>query len=512
MFILAALLWPQAGLRAGSLDLDPILLDPGFNGGAMRYDRFGGNNGTLRNSGGQRVLHLDDGSYIVAALVDAFGAETGTITGVRNIGLVHFSASGQKIAWPNVSSSYTDASHNYIVVPNRLEAAYLAIRDIKVFGSRIYVLADHAGDVHNTNVRVLAFGLDGSYHGVVALISDEVERGVGMVFVARDEGADYLLLVTSHTGSTGFGTIRTARYLIDPVDSSLALDTAYGNNGFLLRAVIDCSNTTTQGIEGCSTMPVAAVAVYADAAGNPATNPAIFIAGNYTQNRGAGSPVTARAFVMRTDVDGGFQYQYGSPNLTGSYDGVASYDLPDAEAANWVQDLVVRATRTGYEANVLHGVHRSCGDGFNVAYIAPTGLTIGKASSVPMGGATTSPCVAQTMVTTAATRMILDGNRLLIVGTQSDYFMAVIPERFGWIAVVDWPTGYWTEMRAYQAHIGGDVADSSFLDIIAGSGGRYFAVGNASDPGNNHRDELVVTGVRADRIFGGSFGYTRFDD
>lgn len=359
-FLLAAAAFAAAStLHASPLDLDPFTLDPGYNGGAIRLDRFGGNNGTHRDSAGQKVVRLADGSYVVAALVDAFDAESGTITGIHNIGVMRLDSQGRKIAWPNVNSGYTDASRNYIVVPNRLNARYNAIADLQVYGNRIYVMADHFEDAAHTDVHVLAFGLDGSYHGMMGLLADEQEHGVGLVFAELTPGAPRMMLVTSHTSSTGFSTLRLARYLIDPVTEDTELDTAFGVNGYLLRAVLDCRSAS--GTAGaCSTLPFAVTTIGAKDDGTPRADPYIFIAGRYLQRDDTTtSSLKQRSFVLKTDIRGGFSFQYGEPNLAGSIDGVVGYDLPNTSAANQVRDIAARyEAGEGLVAFVLHNVSR----------------------------------------------------------------------------------------------------------------------------------------------------------
>jgi hypothetical protein len=508
------MLLPLATLHAGSLDADPFTLDPGFNAGAMRLDRFGGSNGTQRNSTGQKVVRLDDGSVVAAALVDAFGAETGTVTGEKNIGLVHFGANGQKIAWSNVSDTYTDASRNYVVVPNKLDAAYFRISDIQVHGSRIYVMADHRNDGGKTDVRVLAFGLDGSYKGVAALISNEIEKGIGMVFSSRDRASTYLMLVTSY-GFLGEGPvgIRLARHVIDDTNDDISLDTGFRNGGYQLRAVLNCSDSTTGDLAACRTTPTSVTTIGKSDTGETLSEPYIFISGSYMQDPVGSTPAKQRSFMLKTDIDGDWQVDYGAPNPDGSVYGVATYDLPSTMSSNWPVDVQVRyEAGEGLVAFVLHGVSRSCGTGFNLVRIDAAGFNAGVASSTPFGGSDADPCPVQARVVTEARAMVLQGDRLAIVGTQEDYFMGIIDTHNAWLAVVDPDRGWMTESRKYQAKVGDDVAWGTFESVVPTADGHFIAVGSARDTARNQRDLLLVTGLRADRIFGGNFGEDRYDD
>ena len=514
LVVLSVLLLPLATLHAGPLETDPFTLDPGFNAGAIRLDRFGGNNSTHRSSVGHRVARLADGSYVVAALVDAFGAETGTITGIKNIGLLHVDANGQKIAWPAVDSAYTDSSHNYIVIPNQLDARYTAISDVQFYNARIYVMADHAEDNGRTDVHVLAFGLDGSYQGVVATTSGEVESGVGMVFANISRTLSYMMLVTSREfQSNGFIEIRLARYKINDLTLTVSLDTSFGNSGYQLRVVTDCYTPGTGVAIGCETSPNAITAINRNDAGETVATPYIFVTGRYWQDAGDGSPAKWRSFVMKTDIEGHWQFPYGTPNAAGGNDGIVKYDLPDTPEYNVSRAVAVRHEQgDGLVTFVLHGIDRSCGTGFNIARIDGTGLNVAAASSTPFGGSDAYPCTSEARVFTDATSMVLQGDRLAVVGSTADYFLGMFPEKFAWLTIFDATRGLMTEYQPLRTYIGEDIAHGALNDIVAAGEGRFVAVGGATDSARNQRDLATVAGLRSDRIFAGSFGSDRFDD
>ena len=110
---------------------------PEWGAGGFRFETFNG--GSSGNYNGRAVARLDSGNYVVAG--DIYG---GTLTTVRNLGLVKYDALGQRVPWPDVSPKHAIVGKQYVVFPNRdlwgTTRQIVQVHDIKVSGSLIYVL------------------------------------------------------------------------------------------------------------------------------------------------------------------------------------------------------------------------------------------------------------------------------------------------------------------------------------------------------------------------------------
>ncbi|MEO6076897.1 MAG: hypothetical protein ABIP56_08845 [Dokdonella sp.] len=151
--------------------IDEYVIAPTFNGGRLGLDHFADSNSLDQQ--GLVTAKLANGDMVVAGLVPdgVSGGSCGDGTKLCKIGLVRYSASGQRITWPNAGINGR-FSNNYVVYPsqstNTLRYQYL--RDVNVRGNLIDVLVDYPDSNHTAltlghrNVYVQTFRDDGSYH------------------------------------------------------------------------------------------------------------------------------------------------------------------------------------------------------------------------------------------------------------------------------------------------------------------------------------------------------------
>lgn len=139
--------------------IDAYVPSPSFNGGRLGLDHFAASNSA--DIAGRVTAPLSNGDIVVAGLINR-----NTSTGLWNIGLVRYNASGTRVAWANPANGYF--GNNYAVYPNSTTPTYQYIRDIKVQNGFIYVLVDvqlqTQTGLGRQNVRIVSFREDGSFH------------------------------------------------------------------------------------------------------------------------------------------------------------------------------------------------------------------------------------------------------------------------------------------------------------------------------------------------------------
>lgn len=158
--------------------LDHYGLDPAFNGGVALDDRFATGIDTPHFA--EQLAMLPDGGVVVAGLVPT-ASQTGNIVG-GNIGLVHYTSSGERTGWGNPTPAYASYFNIYITYPNSTTSKYSHIVDMKVFGDYIYILADYQFSPTDKDVYVVVFGTDGSFVGAYSAFTTGLyEYGAGLV-------------------------------------------------------------------------------------------------------------------------------------------------------------------------------------------------------------------------------------------------------------------------------------------------------------------------------------------
>lgn len=154
--LVAALAAPDA---AHAEDYVP---DSGFNGGRFYADAFASTTPDFRL--GKKIVQADNGDVIVAGIVPAVDGTTGNA-----IGLVRYDHAGVRQPWanPGANGHFGD---QYVVYPCTLDQRCDDVKDLVLFGDRLYVLADTRNDfspqpfvLTKYAAEVFVFGTDGSY-------------------------------------------------------------------------------------------------------------------------------------------------------------------------------------------------------------------------------------------------------------------------------------------------------------------------------------------------------------
>lgn len=149
--------------------IDEYVPSPAFSGGRFNLDHFAAANSL--DQLGLVTAQLANGDMVVAGLVPdgVGGGFCGDGTKLCSIGLVRYTATGQRVAWPNAGVNGR-FSNNYVVYPGGSSTAqYQYLRDISVRGNFIDVLVDEPDINHpaltlgHRNVRAVTFRDDGSY-------------------------------------------------------------------------------------------------------------------------------------------------------------------------------------------------------------------------------------------------------------------------------------------------------------------------------------------------------------
>lgn len=491
-----------ASIAHATSNADPYTYDPTFNGGNIIDDRFAGAAGHSYLA--QKLVQLTNGNVVVAALVPAAYQFNGAH---YNVGLVQYGPNGERIAWANPTAAYSYYYNIYIDYKNLNSETYTAIDDIKQNGNFIYVLTehtDHLGDGSPVYYFITdVFTLDGAF--VQAFYqggSVGRDHGVGMVFYNYSvliQGIPRpirkMLLVTSYSGPYGNGP-DVGIYRSDVnVDGTLNYDSSFGYGG---------SGVVFQSFPGdlCDAAYCSLLATSVSALRTNTSAPTIYVAGG-VQISGSNSD----AFVMALEGDtGALSTTFGGGS--GTY--FQAYDLPGSDLFDQAQGIV--ATTSGNESTdvlfLASSVDDQCGGAataitkLNAAVIVPGGQYVTKPdASWGVGGTTTfggyfasNSCAG--VVDTRPHALLLDGNRLVVGGTQNAY-----DESQPTLAIVRASDGALTELASYSPTPWDQGGISA---LIAAGSGRYTATGTMLDVAN--QGELVGTfRFSSDRIFGNGF-------
>jgi hypothetical protein len=484
--------------QAAVNDSDPYSYDPTFNGGNIIDDRFAGAAGNRYLA--QKLVQLTNGNVVVAALVPAAYQSNGAN---YNLGLVQYGPSGERIGWANPTPAYSYYYNIYIDYKNSNSAAYTAIDDIKQFGNFIYVLTEYT-DINNNYIFIThVFTLDGTFVQAFAQGGNlGRDHGVGMIFytyVARSPSTTYsvskMILVTSYSGPFGSGPY-IAIYRSDVnTDGTLSYDPGFGNGG---------TGVVFHTFPGrlCDGADCSLLATSVSALRTNTSAPTIYVAGG-VQISGSNSD----AFVMALEGDtGALSTTFGG--ASGTY--LQPYNLPGSDQFDQAQGIV--ATTSGNEStDVLYlasSVDDQCGGAataitkLNGAVIVPGGKYVTMPdASWGVGGTTTfggyfasNSCAG--VVDTRPSALLLDGNRLVVGGTQNAY-----DESQPMLAIVRASDGALTESASYSAAPWDQAGISA---LVAAGSGKYTATGTMLDAAN--QGELVGTfRFSSDRIFGNGF-------
>jgi hypothetical protein len=217
-------LWPGITTAQGT----PLGIDPAFNGGYPLEDRFAGT--SAANYAAQRIARLNNGDVVVAGIVPLAFGTTG-----RNLGLVRYSQSGERLAWTNPSETYVSFFNRYLTYPNNGVDNYVRVSGITVMGSRIYVQLDRAISVSDIDSQIVAFSDDGQFIGSYGAFTTGLrEDGAGIVSYSYPTVpglfARRLIAVATYIGANDRRIVTIKRFAIGG-DGTLSVDTSFGPYG-----------------------------------------------------------------------------------------------------------------------------------------------------------------------------------------------------------------------------------------------------------------------------------------
>lgn len=486
--------------------LDPYVPDPSLFGGRLALDHFA--SGNSADFAGWISAPLSNGDIVTVGLVSAWGSGNSS-SGLRNLGLVHYNAVGQRVAWTN-AGSYGFNGNEYLVYPNVDPPQYQYLRDVKVANGWIYILVDVQQQAQSglgrQDVRVVQVREDGSSftswptfgYSFDAQLDDADFYGAQMVLMSPT------MMIVAATGYDIFaGYVAVTRLLIQSngvVTEDPEFGYPYGGDTSL-----DYVRFYGAPADYC-------------AAGNHCTLTASFA----MKPVGVDSDDFYVAGSRRWDGDDWDPYAVKISSITGhtkpefTPDGFSSapFDQPNSSFADYAQGLYV------YQDEVYIGVQvdRGCHPGIGVAKLnGATGdyiTSFGDGGQIVFGGRTRddpdcfNPPDDDIPLSLSAT-----GGRLGIAG-YSHWTDQGDAEHFDpMLAVVDAATGSVMSFRSYPALR----ADGSRLgDAILGSifGGPSptspFTVGGQGRDASAGNTLSFMTGrfipASADRIFASNFG------
>lgn len=488
-----------SAVQAAVNDSDPYSYDPTFNGGKIIDDRFAGAAGNRYLA--QKLVQLTNGNVVVAALVPAAYQANGAN---YNLGLVQYGPDGERIAWTNPTSAYSYYYNIYIDYKNSNSETYTAIDDIKQFEDFIYVLTEHTDSSTAYYFITDVFTLDGTfvqaYYQGGSLGRD---HGAGMIFYTYPlksvggipQSITKLIVVTSYSGPYGSGPVIGVYRSDVNADGTLTYDSSFGNGGS--GVVFHVFPGVLCGAAYCSVQATSVSALRTNT-----SSPTVYVAGG-VQISGSNWD----AFVMALEGNtGALSTTFGGGS--GSY--LQPYNLSGSDQFDQAQGIV--ATTTGNEStDVLYlasSVDDQCGGSataltkLNAAVIVPGGkyvtmpdATWGVGGTTTFGGYLASGGCAG-VVDTRPSALLIDGNRLVVGGTQNAY-----DESRPMLAVVRASDGALTESASYSP---APWDQGGISALVAAGSGKYTATGTMLDAAN--QGELVGTfRFSSDRIFGNGF-------
>lgn len=482
--------------------------DPAWNGGSAQGDTFifGGENLI------PKAAKLADGSVVVVGLVSGTGQSS---TQATNIGLVHFSASGSRLAWSSPDAGYASDNNMHVTYPNNNEgvACYQRIDDVKVNGHFIYILSDCVESVgdpptpmldifSDTGKRVIGYAPFG-WAGVgeilgagLAFNSYTIDFGGGPVTISR-------MKIAATNSSSGRGLVVMQDY---PVNSDGTLGTIFKGGGYAPSGTksIDLAilGVCTLDSAHCSANAKGLVEVRDDT-----STPTIYVYGSATTNDATDG---SWAFILPVDYDGNLgDSHFGSDD---------SYSLQMGNFFDSTFGLVaLKSTNNLFPGDTLYlGMNfnsstAKCGSGYisGVQQIYNE-LPVNKFNWGLSESGTVNACDNAAIVNGNA--LASDGTRLVIAGgtNHSTPGLATILQSSG--AILDIQSMPWlnTDGTPWDGGTGEDNY-SNFNAVVPVAAGKYVVAGTAMScfkvgaltQCNDHL--MATTQLVSDTIFANGF-------
>ncbi len=477
--------WDYPEQLLNPLANDPVALDPSFSVDGWIRDGFGTTYplpypGRSTEKSGRRVIRTSDGGAIVAALVPALGSTTSPTT--FNLGLVRYDASGSRVKWTLASAQYTDTNKNWFVYPNMADGKFTAIHDLQEFGGYLYIAVTRRYSASDIDAHVIKVSLNGDWANVFFPLNSGTfnEAGAGLVF-ERGTLEDRMLFVGRRIDADGKYSTILKRFIVPTGNILPTLDTGFGTGGEKSMRFNACG---TGGTQPCAT----AAQRVAYAPGNPILNSqtVVYVAGNVH----VGSEI--HSFVYKLDMNGNLDTGWGINGGGRAYLDVGGrrvntlygLTLGDAVCTSSGPPLHVLSCKHELFLTVAaEGPNLNCGLDIATAKIKTDGyfqLNFGNNGWVGGPPANPSACYMFGSYSATPAAALLDGNRLVVVGSSS------------WrSAIIGSPTVYSGELKIYDANSGAlRFADSyqvgnqdTYFNWVEKAGAdRFYVAGTVTDP------------------------------
>ena len=501
MKTVAALLFFFTKVAAAALSTDPFVYDPLFNGGVIVEDRFAAITASTAMLG-LRVAVGASGDVIASGLVPAQFQSAG-----GNFGATRYNVLGQRVPWGNPTPAYSYFDSRYLDYPNGTSTYVSWVEDVKVFNGYVFALVDIGPAGGNRDVHILTFTDGGPVTNGGMFVADTGafttgldEVGAALIPYCYEPfvgAAPVCLVIATATYATGQGrgVITMKRFLFHFADGTLTVDNSFGisNNGAMDLAAPDslCDAGTS-----CSWRVESATALRTD------TNaPTLYLAATVDTSALENNGVV----IAVSGYDGSLSANLGSgsgiyPNYLGSSSAAVAVAATTAGPEN--TDVVYLATNASEVCGQKGSVTKLL---THVTGLPGGPLTLpdfqwGNGGSRNIGGNITCGNVYTTL-----TDMILDGDRLVLVGyedlvsTIPDPLFSVVRASDG--ALTEFARAGFPALRANGTPWGG----ASFQSVASRGGGYYAVTGYIYDADNSFATLFGSASFVSDRIFGNDF-------
>jgi hypothetical protein len=512
---------------------DHFGFDPSFNGGVALDDRFASGQDTPHFA--ERILQLPNGEVVVAGLA-ALASQTGNFV-PGNIGLVHYGANGERIAWSNPPGSYASYFNIYITFPNVETSLFKHVADIEYFDGHIFVLADWEVSSGNRDVYVIVLNPDGSFVGSYnAFGTGLYEFGAALVpysytiFVNGIPTTQRRLIAVANynSGTVIYNNQAIEHWVITrksfTMDASgaLAVDNGFGHVG---NGAIDqplplgfCEDGTVNACSGAA----------ADAFGvrTNSGSPTLYLLGNLAKTTPGNFDGTTDAFVMAIDGGSGDLYtDFGSGGIydqslliSGPLFGYANDNDPAKHlfafgGAAPSDDLVYFVAEDRltdgceFDGAGVYKLRARVGPPFNATL---PDFNWGSGGKARLAAARTCGLDADARVRRdfVPHGMAVDGTRIGVSGTTSRHGNVLGTVRLNDGAVISYDRYQWLRPNGtnWENSDGGGGLDGGYHDIAATGDGRWTVTGTICDQTASVACALYGTvRLASDEIFGNGY-------
>lgn len=476
----------------GSPIVEDYAYDRAFAGTGYFLDRFSGPAGS--DYQGRKIARLEDGSYVVAGKVPRPGGVE-----LTQVGLVHYSASGQRLAWSAVNPAYGVYNNEYIIYPQgnggQPTGYFVDVAGIEAYDGNLYVLANES-DGSYVHPIMLTFTYDGFFRGWGTFFPGGDARRPGVGF-AIDRGVKTITVLGSDPNNGSYNQLWMSRYTIN-ADGSLGGDSSFPFTFFSLDSSF-CN--TSAAIDGhCPLQPVAITT-----AGTrlifPPQAAGFYVAGTRAYSSSGDTDPCVIAFNANGSVRTGF-----------SEDGVRCISFDDG--GNLADRAVAIARSTTYtiagavqdHVYVAASVARDTLPGIGVANLDGSGNSAFPGGPVVFGGCGSSAgdCNFVNVENTPLAMAWQDG-QLGIVGWYRGYNDAAHTDiRFNYplFALLDAADATVLNFAHYYPGSG----DATFFDVVGDGGGRFAVAGDARVASEGNKLTYLTARLQpADVIFHDGF-------